>query len=113
MARAPELPGQVGMDEVIDELIPFTPVDPASVFVQEMEAVPDLYLRPLPDSPLQKTAFPVFERRPLSVTFTVSLSRVSKPRKCASCGLRRILYEIGISDMVTGSPLCAHCAGIR
>lgn len=49
---------------------------------------------------------------PLSVQFTVSFRR--QPRqKCSVCGHRRVCYAIGLGELVSSTPTCAKCAGIR
>jgi len=52
------------------------------------------------------------DRRPLGMTVRFSLARLPRQR-CSECGSRRVVYAIGITDVVRGPAYCAKCAGIR
>lgn len=49
---------------------------------------------------------------PLTMTLLVSLNRAHRG-KCAACGNRRVLYYVGLGDVIKSPLLCARCAGIR
>ena len=49
----------------------------------------------------------------LGVWMYVSFSRLAKRAKCDLCGQRRILYAVGMGDVVTSPGRCAKCAGLR
>jgi hypothetical protein len=34
-------------------------------------------------------------------------------QRCSNCGLRRIVFAIGLGDTFRSAPFCAKCAGIR
>jgi hypothetical protein len=49
---------------------------------------------------------------PLVMTVEISLSRAPRG-KCVACGNRRVLFYVGLGDIIKSPLLCARCAGIR
>jgi hypothetical protein len=49
---------------------------------------------------------------PMKMNLVISLQRMPR-QKCSACGLRRIGFRIGLSDLIAGPVLCAKDAGIR
>lgn len=49
---------------------------------------------------------------PLTMDINISLHRAPRQR-CTNCGNRRVLYYVGLGDVIRSPLLCARCAGIR
>lgn len=49
---------------------------------------------------------------PLTMTVSISLNREHRG-KCSACENRRVLYFVGLGDIIKSPLLCARCAGIR
>jgi len=49
---------------------------------------------------------------PLVMTVAVSLQRIPR-RRCDGCGKRRVLFFVGLGEIITSPRLCAKCSGIR
>lgn len=64
----------------------------------------------------QVAAFPEptpFETGPLGVSLQVRLARLPKAKRCASCGLRRVLIRLESSTGQSSAAICLPCAKIR
>lgn len=48
----------------------------------------------------------------LETTFKVSFHRHERQR-CANCAKRRIVFDVGLGDLIASPRICARCAGIR
>jgi hypothetical protein len=66
--------------------------------------------------PDQVLAFPEptpFDPEPLGVSMHVRLARLPKAKRCASCGLRRVLIRLESNTGDVSPAICLPCAKIR
>jgi len=62
------------------------------------------------ESPIDTTY--AIDGQKMSVTITIRLGRTPR-QKCSNCGNRRVLFFVGLNQVIQSPPMCAKCAGIR
>jgi len=62
------------------------------------------------ESPIDTTY--AYDGSSMAMNLTIRLRRAPR-QKCAACGKRRVLFYVGLGDVIKSPAMCARCAGIR